>query len=370
MKIYKYSALALFTALSVSSASAQGAFVPEGYPESYAEIAEAGAAEGNVLVYGNLPAPVWVPVIEEFQRRYPTITVETLDLGDELYERYLAESATGVPTADIILSSGIGKWLEFSGRGEMVEYETPEGDMIPDWARPLPGVYVISADPYLMAYNTTLLPEGAEPPTSMADVTALVEEFPEEMNGRLSTFDASRGATGQAIFYAWIREHGDAGWDMLDIVGPATRPETGVGIMMDKLLAGEYAVGYFASASGVIRILGAPGADQISGYGLIEDGTPIMMRGAGITRAASNPNAARLFLDFMLSRDGQLLFSEANLTPYREDIAPSEVTHYTFGGIAEEIGAENINLVEYDQAMLDEYDTFVARWLQSIRSGQ
>jgi iron(III) transport system substrate-binding protein len=357
-----------YVSAMLQPALAQEARVPAGYPAEYASLIAAAEKEGKVLVYGNLPLAAWQPLLTEFKKRYPKIAVETLDLGDELFERYLAESAAGSETGDIIVSSAINKWLEFTQRKEIAEYETPEASAIPQWARPLPGVYVLSADPYLIAYNKALLPEGRYP-KSMADVVALVKELP-DLQGRLSTFDAARGATGHGVWAAWMRDNGEKGWAMLDAIGPAIRPETGVGTMMDKLLAGEYAIGFFASASGVIRILGSPGAEQISGYGLIEDGTPIMLRGGAVTKGAKHPNAARLFMDFVLSRDGQLLLAQANLTPYRPDIKPSEVKHFTFGGMAEKIGEKNLNIVRYDQKMLDEHAAFVDRWSKAIRGGK
>jgi ABC-type Fe3+ transport system substrate-binding protein len=50
----------------------------------------------------------------------------------------------------------------------------------------------------------------------------------------------------------------------------------------------------------------------------------MMMRGVAITKGAGSPNAAKLFLDYMLSREARSL-REGRLTPYRGDIARADV---------------------------------------------
>ncbi len=355
---------ALFAGLLAAAqpAAAQSPFIPEGYPDDYAEIVAAAEQEGQLIIYGTMAAAVWQPILEEFGRRYPAIRVETLDLGDELFERYLAEASAGARTADLITSAAAASWLDISHRDQVLQYDSPENAMVPDWARPLPGVYVMSADPFIMSYSKALIPADRYP-DSIADVAQLVQDFPDLT---LTTYDA-RGGIGYAVWSAWVRDNGEEGWEVLKALGPKLRLEASAGSMVNKLVAGEYAVTLFVGASVPIRILNAAGADQVGAYGLVTDGTPIMMRGVGITRGARSPNAARLLLDFILSRDGQLLLAKGNLTPYRADIGPGDVANFTFNGIVEAIGEENVNIVRYDQAIVDGYDAFVARWTAALR---
>jgi iron(III) transport system substrate-binding protein len=51
------------------------------------------------------------------------------------------------------------------------------------------------------------------------------------------------------------------------------------------------------------------------------DYTLVTSRIALITREARHPNAARLLLDFMLSRKGQEALTKAHMLPSREDVA-------------------------------------------------
>ena len=45
---------------------------------------------------------------------------------------------------------------------------------------------------------------------------------------------------------------------------------------------------------------------------------------AGVTNGAPHPNAARLFIDFMVSRAGQNIFRDADYLPMRPDV-PAKV---------------------------------------------
>jgi iron(III) transport system substrate-binding protein len=51
-----------------------------------------------------------------------------------------------------------------------------------------------------------------------------------------------------------------------------------------------------------------------------QDYTLVMSRIALIPKAAAHPNAARLFLDFLLSRNGQAQLAAKYLTPVRSDV--------------------------------------------------
>ncbi len=50
------------------------------------------------------------------------------------------------------------------------------------------------------------------------------------------------------------------------------------------------------------------------------DPVTMTMQIAGISRNAPHPNAARLFLDFMISRAGQEVFRDADYIPMRPDV--------------------------------------------------
>jgi iron(III) transport system substrate-binding protein len=351
--------------LALMGAASAQTKVPANYPADYAKIADAAQSEKGLLIYGNLPEDVWAPAIAGFKTKYPAIKVETLDMGGELWERYYAEKAAGTRTADIILTGTIDRWLEFVDRGEVADYKSPESAALPDWSKPFPGLYTVSTDPLILVYNKHAVP-GGKPPASLADVVALTEKNAAQMKGKVTTYDAAANPFGLAIYWTWVRDTA-AKWAPLDKIGTFTRPERSAGTMQEKLQTGEYNVGVFFSGASIPR-LKRPGTVELLDYTFAKDGTPMMMRGVAITKGAGSPNAAKLFLDYMLSREGQIAFAKGGLTPYRDDIARSDVPFQTLGSIGAEIGKENVLIINYDKNLVSQRDAFIARWKQAFRA--
>jgi len=52
----------------------------------------------------------------------------------------------------------------------------------------------------------------------------------------------------------------------------------------------------------------------------LDDGTVVLPRGIGIAPKAPHANTAKLFLDFVLSSEGQRAVVEGSLTSYRDDV--------------------------------------------------
>lgn len=365
MKLLAIQAVAMATALATGAFAQSPA--PAGYPADYAAIVEAAKSEPGVLVYGNLPEESWTPIIKAFNEKYPGIKVQALDLGGDLWERYYVERAAGTRTADMILTGSIDRWLEFVDRGEVMDYTSAEDAALPDWSKPFPGLYTASTDPLIMVYNKFAIP-GDKPPESVADVVSLVEQHPAELQGRVTTYDAGVNPFGLAIYWTWLRDSAQK-WEPLDKIGPFTRPERSAGTMREKIFTGEYAVSLFFSGASIPQ-LNAPGAKEVASYSLIKDGTPVMMRGVGLTKGAGSPNSAKLLLDFILSKDGQIALSAGGPTPYREDISKDEVPYNTLQSIRDEIGAENVFMITYDRDIIGQREEFVKRWTQAFRNHQ
>ena len=84
--------------------------------------------------------------------------------------------------------------------------------------------------------------------------------------------------------------------------------------VLDRVIAGEYAIG-----------LGEQYARRDRGTGPPVAWVPLnpvteTLQIAGVAKGAPHPNAARLFLDFMVSRPGQEVFREADYLPMHPDV--------------------------------------------------
>jgi iron(III) transport system substrate-binding protein len=342
--------------------------VPSYYPDDYSQIVGASKDEGGLLVYSNMAQYNWQPVIEKFNELYPWIEVSTLDLdSDEVFNRYYAESSSGAETADLMISATVEGWLNFANGDHAMDYTSAEGDEVPDWSKPQPGIYTVSTDPMIMVYNKLLLDEELWP-DGIADLVEKVEANPDAFQNSLTTYNAAQSSFGQAINAVFLREHGDSAWQWLSVLGPNSRPENSSGPMLAKLQSGEYNVGYFISGIVFFPKLADPASAEIMGWNFIEDGTPLFQRLMAVPKGSGSPNSAKLMLDFILSHDGQAAFGQGGLTPYREGVSQDEVAYYTYESIREEVGDDNILLIDLDPALVEDLDAFRQKWLKTFQA--
>jgi len=139
--------------------------------------------------------------------------------------------------------------------------------------------------------------------------------------------------------------------------------------MLDKVMSGEYLASFYTSGITVFPRMKDPGRDKILGWALPKDGVPMMMRGMAVTSGAKNKNAAKLLLDYILSHEGQVNAGKGGMTPYRPDVADSEVPHETYSKISTAVGGEqNMVRIGYDPRLLTDYEAFNKRWADTFKA--
>jgi iron(III) transport system substrate-binding protein len=338
--------------------------LPSYYPSDYDAMIEASKSEGPLIVYSTLAAEAFQPGIEEFNKLYPWMKVETQDLGStEVFERYYAESASNAQSADVIVTSAAEGWSEYVKRDAALDYASPEIDHLPDWSTTTKNVYVLSTDPFGIFYNKALLDED-EIPHSLDDIAKLVTEKPDKFKGHITTHPT------ESVYSMWheVDKHlGDYFWSRFeDTIGPATKPERSSGTMREKMLSGEYLVAYYASIAAFYQ---DPSIGQgLLDFGLMSDGQVMLRRSMSIPKGAKNVNSAKLFVDFFLSAAGQKTVPSMGLVPYREDV-DSDIEASgapTYDSLIADIGQDNVISPVADESLIDDYDTLVARWQGAI----
>lgn len=365
----RFTTVALTFAASVLMASLAAAQdVPTGYPANYAETIKAATTEGSLLIYTNMGQKNWQLVIEGFRAKYPGITVDILDVGSrESIERYLAESSTGVATADLIATASQPGWLDMQARGQIMDYASPEAGNWPDWSKPFPGLYTVSADPLVFAWSAMNVPEDQRA-HSFTEFVELAQENKGAWANRVTTYSPISSPFGYVAHYYFVKHHGEEkAWAWLDALGALPlRMETTGGPQMEKVTSGEYVVSYFMSGITVWPRVDEAGRGQFLDWNYIEDGQPMMIRGIGIPKASTHPEAAKLMLDYILSEEGQIAFGKGGLTPARPGVQPGDGVRATYSSVVEEVGEENIIMLGYDPEMMQGYEAFQTRLRQSL----
>lgn len=348
-----------------------GPLYPEYYPDGYAKLVSDAKKENELLIYSNVAEYNWREILLGFKRKFPWINVQTLDLGPtESFERYYSEANSGKRSADMLVVAAPDAWQRFVRNNGPDPYVSPETAMLPDWTRPFPGVYTVAVDPMILIYNKALL-RSTEYPDSLAKLAMIASSAPQRFRNKLTTYDSTSHAFAYAIHWSAI-DHGKmGGWETYEKLGPLTRPESGGSTMLEKVMSGEYLAAFYTSGITVFPKMRDSGRDRILGWALPKDGVPMMMRGMAVTSGATNKNAAKLLLDYLLSHEGQVRAAQGGMTPYREDVRKEEVPFDTYKSIAETVGGEaNLVRIGYDPRLLTDYEAFNARWNQIFKAGK
>lgn len=306
----------LLIGLSILVGTVAYAAAPAGYPSSYGGLSAAAAREGKLVIYSTTDTSVVAPLIREFQSTYPGVQVEYLDLvSTELYNRYLSETAVGSP-ADVLWSSAMDLQVKLVNDGHALRYNSPEIPALPGWAHWREEAYGTTFEPIAFVYNKKLMSEK-EVPRTHAALYNLIRNNPAKYRGKVTTYDAERSGLGFLLatqdsklnpgFWALVRELGAAN----------AKLQSNTGAMIAQIATGESLIGY--NLLGSYALTSAQG-DPAIGVVLSTDYTLAISRLMFISRRARHPNAAKLWLDFVLSRRGQILLSQAGLYSVRNDV--------------------------------------------------
>ncbi len=306
--------MALLASL-VAPATTAVAERPTGYPRSYDQLIAAARAERQVIVYANADTSEMAPVIVAFQRRYPGVTVRYTDLGsNEMYRRFVAETRARKASADLVWSSAMDQQVKLINDGFAQAYASPEKPALPASAVWKNMGYGITAEPIAYVYNKKAVPN---PPRSHAALETMLRRDRRALMGRVATFDPARSNTG----YLYLTQDYAITRDTQSLVEAmaATRPV--LATTTEPMLRGV-AEGRLAIAYNVIGSYALERARRDPRIGVVfpQDYTIILSRIAFIAREARHPAGAKLFLDFLLSRQGQSLLARHSLWPVRTDI--------------------------------------------------
>jgi iron(III) transport system substrate-binding protein len=309
----------LTAALCLTGAGADGADVPlpEGYPPSYARIIEAARQEGTLSIYSATDASEAAPLIREFEAAYPGVRVEYADQNStELYSRFIAEAAAGQGTADLVWSSAMDLQVKLIHDGYAQPYASPEKPGLPDWAVWKDEGYGTTAEPLVIAYNTRLMPAG-DVPRTRADLERLLRAKKDFYRGKMASYDPERSGVGFLFISQDVHISPDT-WGLVEaLAGTAPRLYTSTGAMMERLVSGEHLLVYNMIGSYALR---RQRQDPSVGIVFPADFTLTLSRIAFIPTEARHPNAAKLFLDFLLSKRGQRLLAGRDMMPVRTDV--------------------------------------------------
>ena len=310
------SAVLFSTALTFGAAA--HAQAPQGYPADYSKMIEAAKKEGKVVIYSTTDAVAGNPLVKDFEALYPGIKVEYSDLNStELYNRFIAEAAANNGTADVIWSSAMDLQVKLVADGQALAYASPELKALPKWASWKDTAYGTTYEPIAFVYNKRLVPAG-DVPKDHTELLKLLEAKPDFYKGKITAYDPERSGVGYLFCNEDVKNF-PAAWDLFKAFGKTgAKLYTSAGAMMERVTSGEHLIAYGIFGS---YALGRSKKDPNLGIVLPADYTMVTSRVAFISKSAKNPNAGKLFLDYLLSNRGQeIIANKADLYSLRSDV--------------------------------------------------
>jgi iron(III) transport system substrate-binding protein len=309
------------------------------WPQSMDAIIDGAKQEGELMIYGSTDLRQANIIANKFREKYPFIDVKLTRLNsNKLYPKVLSEHRAGKYLVDVLQNNTVGLYF-LKKEGLLENYLAPDQSLYPEKFKD-PGYWTITnMNVHVLAYNTDKVQRN-ELPKSYQDLLDPV------WKGRLLL-------NPREHWFAW----------MLQVMGK----EQGLNYM--QKLAGQKPVIRDVSTSMRLQFVGAGEAamDIDSSFStvkpLMEKGAPlnwftldpvfVVPSGHGLAAHAPHPNAAKLFIDYILSKDGQRAVLALDRYSIRSDL------------MQEQTAIKDMNLVPPDPAMGEDM-RFLAKKAEEI----
>lgn len=284
------------------------AIVAENLLAAEPSLVERARKEGTFMLYTAMNMPDVNQLFDSFRKKYSFIAPKAYTTRSAaLLERVITEARAGKQFADVIQGNAFTLYL-LAKRGHTDSYLSPEAKTYADSFRdPAGGWIAVYLQLNVLAYNTKLVARS-EAPKGYEDLLNA------KWKGRMGLDDKQ---------YIWFdgmlkvlgREKGLA--YMKRLAGQAINFRSGNTLLANLLAAGEFGVLINARPESIdeLKQKGAP-VDWAAPKPTTANVNPI-----ALAKNAQHPNAGKLFMDYMLSEEGQKTLSSMSRTPVRPGIA-------------------------------------------------
>lgn len=302
---------------------------------------EAAKKEGKVVIYGSLESGIMDEIEKAFTKKFGIPIEYYRAASNKTLDRVLTEARAGRVASDVVVTNR-GPMLLLKKEKIFAKYVSPESRNYPDDVKDpdalLSPIYrqVIVG----ILYNTKLVKPG-EAPKSLEDLLT------PRWQGKWVMPDPSRHFTTGAWLNNFDKLYGKQSMDVIRRLA-AAKPILVESFIpsAQKIISGEAQAGI--TYLKYVHIFGKDGAplDYVRLPQMLADGHQI-----GIQAKAPHPNAARLFEDFFISREGM-------------EILAKEGEFVTAKGLYPPIkDADKIKVVEMDEMDRKEYK----KWAEEMR---
>ncbi len=299
--------LSFFLVLLLLGAPPEKAAAAQTEEERTAGLVEGAKKEGKLVWYTTMPVDVAPKFVKRFREKYPFIDVEIFRSGQEkVVIKILAEAQARRHAFDVVTVNAIAS-VALQAKGIYAKYPSPQREFYSEGAKDAEGYWT---DTFLnlntIGYNTRLI-SSREAPKTWQDL------IDPKWKGRL-------GMDTKPIYWfaGMLKLMGEKkGLEYMEKLSrQGIQFRTGRTLNTQMMAAGEISVGVTLYNYMVeeMKQKGAP-IEWVAIEPVIPEPFPL-----SISAHAPHHHAAKLFVDFMLSREGQEIMAGTFRIPARTDV--------------------------------------------------
>ncbi len=269
-----------------------------------ASVIDAAKREGEVVWYSTQIINQLVrPLAAAFEKKYGIRVRYSRANANEVAVKIMGESRAGRPQVDVF--DGTSTVVPLEREGFVLQWQPEAAKAYPDTYKDPQG-YWVASNIYINTpgYNTSLVPKGSEPHTYQ-------DLLDPKWRGKIAwnALPSASGGTGfignvlttmgEADGMSYLRKLSQQ--KIANVAGAARE-------VLDQVIAGEYpiALQIFNHHAVISANKGAP-VDWIK----MEPATGTLSV-ISIHKSAPHPNAAKLLVDFIISKEGQQIYRDAD----------------------------------------------------------
>ncbi len=274
-----------------------------------AKLIEGAKKEGKMVFYSSLNVEDNNGLLKKFEEKYPFIKTELNRLtADRLLIRFQSEARAKKHAADVLLNGGARTYIT-KKEGLLMKYVSPESKFYGPGFKDPDGYWTDAyLNAHVLVYNTRMV-KAQEVPRSHADL------LKPQWTGKFVMVSKA---------YEWFlkilklngEEKGLEYFKQLAAQKPGFR--IGSSQIADLVAAGEHPIGINTYSTNIedLKARGAP----VEWVPL--DPVIAILHPLAISANAPHPNAAKLFVDYVLSKEGMMVLRGFKRIPSRLDVEP------------------------------------------------
>ena len=277
-------------------------------PDAASRLIEGAKKEGTLVWYTALNLNDSEMLTKRFEQLYPFIKTETLRLSSfSLLSKIQTEARAGAFKADVIEIAGVlGHILKKDGL--FAKYISPESRFYPDSVKDPEGTWTsFFMNTHVLAYNTKLVKKD-ELPKNYEEIINPKWKNKLTMSEDFDIFGMMLKVMGRAKGLEFMRR----------LAAQGVVLKNSYSLAIQAVASDEVALGLnvYGTRTEEFKKKGAP-IDWVPLEFTLASLEPLAL-GA----KAPHPNSARLFIDFLLSKEAQSLMRERFRIPSRPDVPP------------------------------------------------